>query len=320
MNSPLRHIIPIATLLFTAASPLSAQTVDIKPRWQVGKKISQTIQMDQASTIALGDQKMEQKVGMTMDTTMAVRAHENGKHKRVTMKYDRVAMDMNMAGQEMKYDSAKAADASADPLGVGKSLGIFVGKEIKFVLDEKDDVLEVENLDVMMKEMAAANPMASMFGQIFSKDAMKNMMRQSSLYGSPGKPVKAGDSWPFVFSLAMPPIGKISMDGTYTMKGQADHGGAKCAELALTGKLGIDASPAAAAGDGAPNLQALGVSATGGTISGTLWFDPALGICRDAQMTQVINLKMKNPQKPDESIEIPMKQVIKQTITKVENL
>ncbi|MEO7319393.1 MAG: DUF6263 family protein, partial [Chthoniobacteraceae bacterium] len=244
MHTSLRHIIPAATLLFTVASPLSAQTMEIKPRWQVGKKFSQTMHMDQASTIALGDQKMEQKVGMTMDSTMTIRAHENGKHKRVTMKYDRVAMDMNMAGQEMKYDSAKAEDASTDPLGMGKALGIFVGKEIKFVMDEKDEVLDVENLDALMKEMAAANPMASMLGQMFNKDAMKNMMRQSHLFGTPGKPVKAGDAWPFVFSVTMAPLGIISMDGTYTMKGQSDHGGVKCAELAMVGKLGIEAAPA----------------------------------------------------------------------------
>ena len=79
--------------------------------------------------------------------------------------------------------------------------------------------------------------------------------------------------------------------------------------------------PAGASADAAANpLAALGLSAQGGTLTGTLWFDPALGICREAQMTQEINLKMKNPQKPDESMEIPMKQVIKQTVTKVEDL
>ncbi len=308
MNLSHRQIIPLTALLFTAASPLSAQTVEIKPGWHVGKKISQTTHFDQTSTMAFGDQKMEQKVAMTMDTTMTIRAHENGKYKRVTIKYDRVAMDMNMGGQAMKYDSAKAGDASADPLGVGKSLGVIVGKDVKFVMDEKDEVIEVENLDAMIKEMTAANPMAAMFGQIFSKDTLKGMMKQGALYGSPGKPVKAGDSWPFVFSLAMPPIGKVSMDGTYTMKGQADRGGAKCAELALSGKIAIEAADAKVGGD------------AGGTLSGTLWFDPALGVCRDSQLNQSMNLKMKNPQKPDESIEIPMKQVIQQTITKVEDL
>lgn len=323
MKTPLRHIIPVAALLFTAATPLHAQTVEIKPQWQVGKKFTQTVQMDQASTIALGDQKMEQKVGMTMDATMAVTAHENGKHKRVTIKYTRVAMDMNMAGQAIKYDSAKPEDTAADPLGLGKSFGVFIGKEVKLILDEKDDVLDVENLDAIIKEMTAVNPMASMFGQMFSKDTMKNMMRQSSLYASPGKPVKAGDSWPFVFAVAMPPLGKISMDGKYTMKGMSDRGGAKCAELTVAAKLAIETGAPGAAGSpgaGGPDLQSLGISAKDGTMVGTLWFDPALGICREAQFTQEINLKMKNPQKPDESIEIPMKQVIKQTITKVENL
>ena len=270
--------------------------------------------------MALGDQKMEQKVGMTMDTSMSIRAHENGKGKRVNMKYDRIAMDIGMMGQAIKYDSAKAGDPAADPLGLGKSVGIIVGKEIKLVLDEKDDVVEVENLDAILKEMAAANPMASMLGPMFSKDAIKNMIRYGAVYGTPGKPVKAGDSWPFTFGMPMPPLGKVTIDGTYAMKGQADRGGAKCAELALTGKMAIDTAPAGASADPANSLAALGVSASGGTLTGTLWFDPALGLCREALMNQNINLKMKNPQKPDESMEVPMKQVIKQTVTKVEDI
>ena len=322
MNSRLLHLFPVATLVLAAASPLSAQeTIDIKPRWQVGKKFSQTMKMDQASTIAIGEQKMEQKVGMTMDATMTVRAHENGKHKRLNVKYERVAMSMNMAGQEMKYDSAAPADAATDPLGMGKSFGAIVGKEIKIVMDEKDDVLEVENLDEMMKEIAAANPMAAMIGQMFNKDAMKNMMRQSSLYASPGKPVKAGDSWPFKFGVPMPGLGKMDLNGTYTLKGVGDHAGVKCAEIALDGKLAMDM---AAAGDtkieGADALKQMGMKMENGKMTGTLWFDPALGISRDAKFTQEMNLKMKNPQKPDESLEIPMKQTITQTVTKVEDL
>jgi hypothetical protein len=322
MKSLIRHLIPVATLALSTASPLFAQeSIDIKPRWQVGKKFTQTMRMDQASTIALGDQKMEQKVGMTMDATVTVRAHENGKQKRVSVKYDRVAMSMNMAGQEMKYDSATPADAASDPLGMGKSFGAIVGKEIKMVMDEKDEVLEVENLDAMIQEMVAANPMAATIGQMFNKDAMKNMMRQSSLYASPGKPVKAGDSWPFKYNMPMPALGQIDLSGTYKLKGVGDHAGVKCAEITLDGKLVMDTGKAGdAKTDGSDPLKQLGVKIDGGKMTGTLWFDAALGICREAQFTQEMNLKMKNPQKPDESIEIPMKQTITQTVTKVENL
>ncbi len=318
MNSALRHIVPAATLIFASASPLCAQTVEIKPRWQVGKKFFQTMQMDQASTMSFGEQKMEQKVGTTMDTTMTVRAHENGKDKRVAVKYERIAMSMNMAGQEMKYDSATPADAASDPLGIGKSFGAFLGKEIKMVVDEKDEVVEVENLDAMMKELAASNPMAGALGQMFNKDAMKNMMRQGTLYASPGKPVKAGDSWPFQFAMPLPAVGNVDLDGTYTLKSIGDHAGVKCAEIAVMGKLGMNVGDAKA--DPANPLSQMGLKVDGGKVAGTLWFDPALGICRDVKMTQEMNMKMNNPQKPGESMEIPMKQTITQTVTKVENL
>ena len=50
MNTTLRHILPVTALLFAAASPLPAQTVEIKPRWQVGKKFTQTMHMDQVDS------------------------------------------------------------------------------------------------------------------------------------------------------------------------------------------------------------------------------------------------------------------------------
>ena len=320
MNSALRHLIP-AALLFTAASPLFAQTVDLKPHWQVGKKFSQTMKMEQSSTMSLGEQKMEQKMGTTMDTTMAISAHENKKDKRVNVKYERLAMTMNAAGQEMKYDSAAPADAAADPLGLGKLLGPFLGKEFKMVMDEKDEVVEVESIDAMMKELVAANPMAGSVGQMFNKDAMKNMMRQGTLYATPGKPVKVGDSWPFTFAMPLPALGKVALNGTYTLKSIGDHAGAKCAEITVTGKMSMDATAAADGKTGDANpLKQLGVKMDSGKMSGTLWFDPALGICRDVQITQEMNLKMNNPQNPGATMEIPTKQTISQTLTKVENL
>lgn len=305
------HGVLIAFAFLSATTtPAQSQTIDIKPRWQVGKKYTQTSKTEEISTIEIGNQKMEQKVGMTIESTLAIRLHENGKFKRVTMKYDRIAIAMSMAGQEIKCDSAKAGDAESDPLGAGKLVGILIGKEVKMVLDDKDEVIEVGNLDALLKQMAAADPKASMFGELFNKDAMKNMIRQNSLLGAPGKPVKAGDAWPFTYSVSMEPAGKVSIAGNYTMKGQSVRAGAKCAELAISGKIGIEAAPTGATpGPG-----------SAGTLSGSVWFDPALGICRDSETTRQMNLKVKNPVKPDEPMEVPMKQVVKQTITKVENL
>ena len=121
--------------------------------------------------------------------------------------------------------------------------------------------------------------------------------------------------------MPLPGVGKVDLNGTYTLKSIGDHAGVKCAEIAIAGKLGMDLGGAAdAKTDDANPLKALGLKVDGGKVAGTLWFDPALGICREVKMTQEMNMKMNNPQKPGESMEIPMKQTITQTVTKVENL
>ena len=37
---------------------------------------------------------------------------------------------------------------------------------------------------------------------------------------------------------------------------------------------------------------------TSGTVKGTVWFDPQLGIARDAQLEQEMTITMKNPADP----------------------
>jgi hypothetical protein len=314
MNS---RLLPVTILAIALTSPLRAEdAIELKPHWPIGKKISQRMQMDQSSKISLGADPIDQKIAMTMDGTMSIRRHENAKDKRIDMKYDRVTMSMDMAGQSMNYDSEKPGD---DALGMGKAFGAIIGKEVRVIVDASDEVIAVENLDAILKEMSAGSPMAAMISQMFNKEAVKNMMRQGSLYATPGKPVKSGDSWKFDHKMPLPQLGKVEMTGAYTLKGMAERAGAKCAEIALDGKLAMDLSGGDSTDPASP-LKALGMTMDSGKMTGTLWFDPAIGICRDAQFTQEMTLKMKNPGNPDASIEIPMKQIVKQTVTKIENL
>ena len=196
MNPLARLLLPAAALFACAAAPLSAaDAVELKQRWIAGKQYLQTMQSTQGTTMTIGPQKIEQKTVTTMDMSMAVRAHEDGQRKRVTIKYDRVAMQMEMNGQKMGFDSAKPGEGT-DPLGLSKTLGATVGKELKVILTPTDEVGEVENFDEFVKNLAAA-PMPGMdMSKMFTKESMAQMMKQGALQSMPGKPVKPGDSCP----------------------------------------------------------------------------------------------------------------------------
>ena len=115
---PLTRLLLPAAALFACTAPLfAADAVELKQRWIAGKHYFQTMQSTQLTTIDMGVQKMENKSVTTMEMSLAVRAHEDGARKRVTIKYERVAMAMEMNGQKMGFDSAKPGEGT-DPLGL----------------------------------------------------------------------------------------------------------------------------------------------------------------------------------------------------------
>jgi len=316
MNPFNRTLFSIAGFLLITAQLLDAQEkIEIKPRWPLGKKLSMTMRMDQDSTVALGGAKIEQKLGMTMESTTSVRPHENGSHKRVHVVYDRIVMSVNAGGEVMNYDSAKA---EGNPPELGEALDGIVGQEVKMVVNEKDELLDVENFEKLLKGVAADDPVTGAFGQMFSKDALRDMLRYATLYASPGKPVGPGEGWPFSYAMPMPQIGRLDIKGTYTFKRMAERGGVRCVEIVLNAKLGLSLSAPGTPAN--PALNDVRITLHDGKMSGMLWFDPALGVSRESRFTQEMTMKTKNAQQPEETLEIPMRQVITQTLLKVEDL
>jgi len=289
-----------------------AQSIDLQQRWQAGKKYSQTIETAQQSTIEIGGQKMDQSTTMMIEVSIAVRVHEDGKRRRMTMVYDRIAMDMSMNGQKMSFDSA---NPGTDPLGLGKSMGSTVGKELKILIDEKGAVTEIENYDSYIEQLGKSPVPGVDFREMHSRDALKQMINQGALLSLPGKPIEPGASWPFEQVLDLPKIGKVSTRGSYTYKGMAQRSGANCAELTTEGKLAMDVSGEAGA------VSPLAMKVTDGTITGTVWFDPQLGVMRESQIQQDMTMNMKNPADPaGADLTIPMKQTVTLKTTKIEDL
>ena len=317
----------ILLVLACAVAPvIAADTVELKQRWVANKQYFFSAQTSQQSTFSMGPQKMVQNTAMTMEMNVAVRPLEDGKRKRLAITYDRVAMEMSMNGQKMGYDSAQP-DASTDPGGLGKTLGLMIGKELKFLTNEKDEMTEAENLDEFVKQLTAGGgPAAQDMSKMFSRDGFQQMMKQGSLQAFPGHPVAAGESWPFTNQINMPPIGSVTVKGTYTFKGMVDRGGVSCAEIATEATIAMDMNGEGKAAGGEPEAKvpaavaAMGMKLIEGTLKGTIWFDPQLGAARDSELVQEITMDMKNPADAGEVISIPLKQTIKTTLTKVADL
>jgi hypothetical protein len=311
------------TLLVLALAHLpfaNAENIEIKQRWAPGKKYFLSIQMVQNSTITMGTEKMEQGTTMRMEMTMTVRPYEDGRQKRMTLRYERLAIEFNMNGQKMGYDSLSAA-AGTDPLGLAKSAGAIVGKELKVLLDEGDKITKIENYEEFITQMNAGSTPGLDPRIMFSQESLKQMVTQAGLLATPGKPLAAGESWPFSAERVVPQFGTVTINGKYQFKGMAQRWGAECAEILTEGTLATVMTPAAESKT-APVQPAkqFGMSVTEGKVKGTVWFDNQLGAARETQIVQDMTISMQNAVDTTQTITVPMKQTISVMLTKVEDL
>jgi hypothetical protein len=225
-------------------------------------------------------------------------------------------MQVEMNGQKMGFDSAEPA-ASGDPLNFNKTVGAMVGQELKVTFNDKDDIDSVENYDDFIQHFGAATPGFDAT-KMFSRDSLTQMLKQGGLQAVPGKPISVGESWPFNNQVVLPQLGKVSVKGTYTLKGVGDHDGVRCAEIQTDGTMAMDLEEANK--DEASPFGALGMKIMGGSIQGPIWFDPQLGFTRESHLVQGMTISMKNPADPSATITLPMKQNISVKLTKVEDL
>jgi len=306
-----------AFLLFAAAPVRAVDPIEIKQQWLAGKKYYQTLRTEQRSTFQVGPQKMDQSSTMTVDLTMTVGPKKAGEPKRMTIRYERTAMEINMNGQRMGFDSADPNPGN-DPLGLAKTAGATVGKELKVILNDHDQVAEIENYDEFIKNLAPSAMPGFDPSKMFSRDALSQMLQQGSLQALPNKPVAVGETWPFQTDIALPQLGTVGMKGNYTLKAIGDHRGTNCAEIATDGTLSMDLAAASTGAEKGSPLATLGMKVTDGTLKGSIWFDPQLGFARESQLVQEMKISMKNPTDPTATIDVPMKQTIHMELTKVE--
>lgn len=319
MNLLTRFFLPL--ILMLACLPLAtAQKIEINQHWLPNKKYFLSIQMIQQSTITMGTEKMEQGTTMRMEMTMTVRPHEDGVQKRMTLRYERLAIEFNMNGQKMGYDSLSAA-AGTDPLGLAKTAGAIVGKELKVVLGEGDKISKIENYEEFITQMNAGTTPGLDPRVMFSQESLKQMVTQAGLLATPAGPVSPGESWPFAAERTVPQFGTVNINGKYNFKGMAQRWGVECAEILTEGTLATTMAPAAESKTAPvqPSKQ-FGMTVTDGKVKGTVWFDNQIGAARETQLTQDMTISMQNAVDTTQTITVPMKQTISVMLTKVEDL
>jgi hypothetical protein len=280
--------------------------VDMKLKYEVGKRYHQRIIIAQDQTMNMGERTMDMSMQQTQDVSLSVlRAREEGGYE-IEMEWRSMAIHMNMGLMAISYDSNNPNDAN-NPLV--DSIGLLVGSTVLFTLDASNRIESVSGMESLMKKVMELEDLQAigMFKQMFSDDALKQMINQGMAQGLPDHAVTVGDTWPYSADMPMGTMGTIHVKADYRFDGWEEHDGHRCALLTHTGTISMDPSSGS-------NPMGITMSITEGDSAGKTWFDPALGQAVEIEATQNMQLNLSGETFSGTS---KINQVIKHTLLEV---
>ena len=308
-NMKRRFFIPTLALscaLTLTAGAESPQSIKLKQQLPVGKKVHQSIVMNQKMKMGGipgapdgGGMNITNKItmGMNMDIKK-----EGADKKKMVLTYDEMAMAMDAGVFKQEF----ASDDENSPFA-----GI-VGKGITITYDKDEQIEKVEGTDALFEGAGGGAPgMDQMMEQMFGEEQLKQTMNQMMLQMIPDRELKIGESWDYTMEVPMPQgMGKMKMEGTYTLKKFDKYEGHDCAVLGMTGKLKTD-------GKTKMNMQGqeIAMEFKDSKFEGDIYFDNKLGLARKSDMLTTMKMAMDML---GQEMTMDMNMTIIQKVTKVE--
>lgn len=244
--------------------------VDLKWKLEKGKTFYQkmTTKTDQNMKILNSEPKQTQSQTFYFSWTPV---EQKGDDWIIKQKIEGVAMEIDIGGTKINYDSSTKDAGANNPLG--EFFKALVGSEFTLTLNTKDGkITKVEGRDDFVKKLSQANPqMQPLLNQILSEQALKEMA-EPTFAAVPNKEVAKGDKWTKENVLDMGPIGKYTNTYTYTFEGPDG----KLDKIKVDTALKYVPPDDKAAAGGLPfKIKSADLKSTGAT--GTVLFSPEKG-------------------------------------------
>ncbi|MEO6834152.1 MAG: DUF6263 family protein [Chitinophagaceae bacterium] len=209
-------IFPVLAIgLAVLSSCGKGEKVDLKLNLQPGSQYLYTMETKMDMTQTAMGQSMKTNNDMTMEFVYDVTAAD-GNNKKITVTYDRIAMQMKSAMANMTYDSRDTTHNTPEL----KMMGYMLHKPFTMLVSDHGEILKVEGLQAIINNMgdsttAEGAAMRRQLASSFNDSSMKGMMQQS-LNFFPDKPVSVGDTWKKSYSMNMS-IMAVNMDNEYKL-------------------------------------------------------------------------------------------------------
>ena len=233
------------------------KSVLLKSNWIPGKEYNFRQVTDMKMDLPLAGAEGS-KTESSIDVRIDVQSLDQSSNKIIKLGFDKVKVSMQIAGQNMVYDSEDPDNQS--PL-LKTSLSSFSDQSYEATFDKNNKILSVEGED-----KGAANGLG--MGRISD---VETMLQQLGDFKFPEAMIDPDTKWQNEQTFKMHQIGEMKMAVDYTYEGPSDYNGKKVAKISFVGKAELS-------GEGL-------VSFKDSKMSGTLLFDPELGVLSDSETT-----------------------------------
>ncbi len=275
--------------LFAAAALLvPAFAQENKPanlawKFEAGKTFYQTMTTETKQSMKVMGSDVNQNQKQTFYFSWTPVKQETDKSWTIKQKIEGVAMDIDIGGNKITFDSTKDQNQSNPLSDFFKAL---VGSEFTLTVSADGKVTKVEGRDEFVKKLTQANTqMGPLLNQILSDEALKQMA-DPTFAAVPNKEVKKGDTWNKDSKLAMGPIGSYTTKYTYTAEGPQD----KLQKIGV--KTDLTYQPPADNPAGGLPFKIKGADLKADKATGTILFDPEKGRVDSSDMSLELKGKL----------------------------
>jgi hypothetical protein len=198
-------------------------------------------------------------------------------------------LSMSLEEESQKGKITVSSDAGAPQDQEAKLMWNMVkamsGSKIKVFITKDLDVRKVEGIETIIEKLRASYPPQALqaIQANLNEDIFKDMMKPF-VQVLPAHPVRVGDDWSVTSTIDIPMFGKMNKDRKYHFAKWEEHMGQQCIVVKMSGSI-------SSKGEANPQIP-MGpkISITEGSITGTMWYAPALGTVVDSVLIQSINL------------------------------
>ena len=233
------------------------KSVLLKSNWIPGKEYNFRQVTDMKMDLPLAGAEGSQ-TEMSIDFKIDVKSLDGSSNKKIQLGFDKVKMSMQMAGQNMVYDSEDPDNQS--PL-LKTTLSSLSDQTYEATFDENNKILSLEG-----EGEGAGNGLGM---GAMSQGDVENMLQQLGDFKFPEAMIDPDTKWQNKQNFKMQQIGEMNMTVDYTYKGPVESDGKKLAKITFSGK-------AETSGAGL-------VSFKDSQMTGTMLFDPQLGALLESE-------------------------------------